>query len=110
MQVEHAHLTYQKSRLSDHGPSRTPAWRLRFVGGPARANWRSTGPDRERIVRIEDELEKVKRRRKLHRDSRARVPYPIAALVGYTNAGNVDAVQSDDAGKRAASRHAVCDA
>ncbi len=38
-------------------------------------------------MRIETELEKVKKRRKLHRDSRARVPYPIAALVGYTNAG-----------------------
>jgi GTP-binding protein HflX len=41
----------------------------------------------ERLARIEAELEKVKRRRKLHRESRARVPYPIAALVGYTNAG-----------------------
>jgi GTP-binding protein HflX len=41
----------------------------------------------ERIARIEDELEKVKRTRKLHRDSRKRVPYPIVALVGYTNAG-----------------------
>jgi GTP-binding protein HflX len=36
---------------------------------------------------LQAELEKVKKRRKLHRDSRARVPYPIAALVGYTNAG-----------------------
>jgi GTP-binding protein HflX len=41
----------------------------------------------ERIARIEAELEKVKRTRKLHRDSRKRVPYPIVALVGYTNAG-----------------------
>ncbi len=41
----------------------------------------------ERIARIEDELDKVKRTRKLHRDSRKRVPYPIVALVGYTNAG-----------------------
>ncbi|MFX4906848.1 GTPase, partial [Acinetobacter baumannii] len=41
----------------------------------------------ERIIRIENDLEKVKKRRKLHRDSRARVPYPIVALVGYTNAG-----------------------
>ena len=40
-----------------------------------------------RIARIEDDLEKVKRTRKLHRDSRKRVPYPIVALVGYTNAG-----------------------
>ena len=41
----------------------------------------------ERIARIEAELDKVKRTRKLHRDSRKRVPYPIVALVGYTNAG-----------------------
>ena len=41
----------------------------------------------ERIARIETELDKVKRTRKLHRDSRKRVPYPIVALVGYTNAG-----------------------
>jgi GTP-binding protein HflX len=41
----------------------------------------------ERLARIERELEGVKRTRKLHRDSRKRVPYPIAALVGYTNAG-----------------------
>src|SRR4030095_12700106 len=41
----------------------------------------------ERIARIESELDKVKRTRKLHRDSRKRVPYPIVALVGYTNAG-----------------------
>src|SRR5207249_8244344 len=41
----------------------------------------------ERIARIEKDLEKVKRTRKLHRDSRRRVPYPIVALIGYTNAG-----------------------
>ncbi len=41
----------------------------------------------ERIAGIESELKKVKRTRKLHRLSRQRVPYPIAALVGYTNAG-----------------------
>src|SRR5581483_7403594 len=41
----------------------------------------------ERIAKIERELEGVKKTRKLHRDSRKRVPYPIVALVGYTNAG-----------------------
>jgi GTP-binding protein HflX len=41
----------------------------------------------ERLAKIEAELEKVKRTRSLHRDSRRRVPYPIVALVGYTNAG-----------------------
>jgi GTP-binding protein HflX len=89
LQVEHAHLTYQKSRLVR---SWTHLERQRggfgFVGGPGESQLEI---DRrlieERLARIEDELERVKRRRKLHRDSRARVPYPIAALVGYTNAG-----------------------
>jgi len=89
LQVELAHLTYQKSRLVR---SWTHLERQRggfgFLGGPGETQIEA---DRraieERIVRIEDELEKVKRTRKLHRDSRKRVPYPIAALVGYTNAG-----------------------
>jgi GTP-binding protein HflX len=59
-----------------------------FLGGPGETQLET---DRrlieERLARIEEELERVKKRRKLHRDSRARVPYPIAALVGYTNAG-----------------------
>ena len=59
-----------------------------FLGGPGETQIET---DRrmieERIARIEAELEKVKRTRKLHRDSRKRVPYPIVALVGYTNAG-----------------------
>ena len=59
-----------------------------FLGGPGETQIES---DRrmieQRIARIEVELEKVKRTRKLHRDSRKRVPYPIVALVGYTNAG-----------------------
>src|SRR6185369_15456806 len=89
LQVELAHLTYQKSRLVR---SWTHLERQRggfgFLGGPGESQIET---DRrlieERVRRIEDELEKVKKRRKLHRDSRARVPYPIAALVGYTNAG-----------------------
>src|SRR5215470_2948324 len=89
LQVEHAHLTYQKSRLVR---SWTHLERQRggfgFLGGPGETQLEA---DRrmieERIARIEAELDKVKKRRKLHRDSRARVPYPIAALVGYTNAG-----------------------
>ena len=89
LQVEHAHLTYQKSRLVR---SWTHLERQRggfgFLGGPGETQLEA---DRrmieERIARIETELDKVKKRRKLHRDSRARVPYPIAALVGYTNAG-----------------------
>jgi GTP-binding protein HflX len=89
LQVEHAHLTYQKSRLVR---SWTHLERQRggfgFLGGPGESQLET---DRRlievRIARIEDELEKVKRTRKLHRDSRKRVPYPIIALVGYTNAG-----------------------
>jgi GTP-binding protein HflX len=89
LQVELAHLTYQRTRLVR---SWTHLERQRggfgFLGGPGESQLEI---DRrlieERIVRIEAELEKVKKRRKLHRDSRARVPYPIVALVGYTNAG-----------------------
>jgi GTP-binding protein HflX len=89
LQVELAHLTYQKSRLVR---SWTHLERQRggfgFLGGPGESQLET---DRrlieERIARIEKDLEKVKRTRKLHRDSRKRVPYPIVALVGYTNAG-----------------------
>ncbi len=89
LQVELAHLTYQKSRLVR---SWTHLERQRggfgFLGGPGETQIES---DRrmieERIARIEGDLDKVKRTRKLHRDSRKRVPYPIVALVGYTNAG-----------------------
>jgi GTPase len=89
LQVELAHLTYQRTRLVR---SWTHLERQRggfgFLGGPGESQLEI---DRrlieERILRIEAELDKVKKRRKLHRDSRARVPYPIGALVGYTNAG-----------------------
>jgi GTP-binding protein HflX len=89
LQVELAHLTYQKSRLVR---SWTHLERQRggfgFLGGPGETQIES---DRrlieERIAHLETELEKVKRTRKLHRLSRRRVPYPIVALVGYTNAG-----------------------
>jgi GTPase len=89
LQVEHAHLTYQKSRLVR---SWTHLERQRggfgFLGGPGETQLEA---DRriieERIARIEAELERVKRTRRLHRASRKRVPYPTVALVGYTNAG-----------------------
>jgi GTP-binding protein HflX len=89
LQVEHAALTYQRSRLVR---SWTHLERQRggfgFLGGPGETQLEA---DRriiqEQITRIESELTKVKRTRKLHRDSRKRVPYPIIALVGYTNAG-----------------------
>jgi GTPase len=89
LQVEHAHLTYQKSRLVR---SWTHLERQRggfgFLGGPGETQLEA---DRrmieERLARIDKELAKVKRTRGLHRESRRRVPYPIVALVGYTNAG-----------------------
>jgi GTP-binding protein HflX len=89
LQVEHAHLTYQKSRLVR---TWTHLERQRggfgFLGGPGETQLEA---DRrmieERLAKIEAELVKVKRTRELHRDSRRRVPYPIVALVGYTNAG-----------------------
>ena len=89
LQVELAHLTYQKSRLVR---SWTHLERQRggfgFLGGPGETQIET---DRriigERIDVIGKELEQVKRTRALHRESRQRVPYPAAALVGYTNAG-----------------------
>ncbi|GLK57495.1 GTP-binding protein HflX [Methylopila capsulata] len=89
LQVEHAHLTWQKSRLVR---SWTHLERQRggfgFLGGPGETQIEA---DRrmitERILKIERELEQVKRTRGLHRAGRKRVPYPVVALVGYTNAG-----------------------
>jgi len=89
LQVELAHLNYQRSRLVR---SWTHLERQRggfgFLGGPGETQIET---DRrliaERIAKIERELEGVKSTRKLHRKSRKRVPYQIVALVGYTNAG-----------------------
>ena len=89
LQVELAHLTYQRSRLVR---SWTHLERQRggfgFLGGPGETQIET---DRrligERIAKIKGELEEVKRTRSLHRRARKRVPYPIVALVGYTNAG-----------------------
>ena len=89
LQVELAHLNYQKSRLVR---SWTHLERQRggfgFLGGPGETQIEA---DRrviqERIVKIEKQLETVKRTRELHRKTRREVPYPIVALVGYTNAG-----------------------
>jgi GTP-binding protein HflX len=89
LQVELAHLVYQKSRLVR---SWTHLERQRggfgFLGGPGEtqieADRRIIG---ERIDVIRKELEHVRQTRRLHRKSRQRVPYPSVALVGYTNAG-----------------------
>ncbi len=89
LQVEHAHLSYQKGRLVR---SWTHLERQRggfgFLGGPGETQLEADRRVIEaRLARIERDLEGVKRTRKLHRLSRKRVPYPVVALVGYTNAG-----------------------
>jgi len=89
LQVELAALTYQRSRLVR---SWTHLERQRggfgFLGGPGESQLeidrRLIG---ERIVKIKRDLEDVTRTRGLHRKARRRVPYPVVALVGYTNAG-----------------------
>ena len=89
LQVELAHLDYQRTRLVR---SWTHLERQRggfgFLGGPGESqieiDRRLIG---ERIVKLKKELEQVRRTRGLHRKARERVPYPVVALVGYTNAG-----------------------
>lgn len=89
LQVELAHLKWQKSRLVR---SWTHLERQRgglgFIGGPGETQIEA---DRrliqERINRLEKDLEQVTRTRELHRAKRKKVPQPIVALVGYTNAG-----------------------
>lgn len=89
LQVEMAALSYQRTRL-------VRAWThlerqrggLGFVGGPGETQIEA---DRraidDQLVRLRRQLEKVIKTRSLHRDARAKVPFPIVALVGYTNAG-----------------------
>ncbi|TMV13638.1 GTPase HflX [Arenibacterium halophilum] len=89
LQVEMAALSYQRTRL-------VRAWThlerqrggLGFVGGPGETQIEA---DRRaidtQVVRLKRQLDKVVKTRALHRASRAKVPYPIVALVGYTNAG-----------------------
>lgn len=89
LQVELAHLNYQKGRLVR---SWTHLERQRggagFLGGPGETQIEA---DRrilqDKIVKLKRELETVKRTRELHRAKRKKVPYPIVAIVGYTNAG-----------------------
>ncbi|MEM7075983.1 MAG: GTPase HflX [Pseudomonadota bacterium] len=89
LQVEMAALSYQRTRL-------VRAWThlerqrggLGFVGGPGETQIEA---DRraidEQLVRLRRQLAKVAKTRELHRSARAKVPFPIVALVGYTNAG-----------------------
>ena len=89
LQVELAHLDYQRSRLVR---SWTHLERQRggfgFLGGPGETQIEA---DRrlidDRMVRLRKDLEQVRRTRGLHRSARRRVPFPVVALVGYTNAG-----------------------
>ena len=89
LQVEMAALTYQRTRL-------VRAWThlerqrggLGFVGGPGETQIEA---DRraidEQLARLRRQLDRTVRTRQLHRAARAKVPYPVVALVGYTNAG-----------------------
>src|SRR6056297_2432426 len=89
LQVEMAALSYQRTRL-------VRAWThlerqrggLGFVGGPGETQIEA---DRraidEQMTKLRRQLDKVVKTRELHRAARAKVPYPVVALVGYTNAG-----------------------
>jgi GTP-binding protein HflX len=89
LQVELAHLDYQAGRLVR---SWTHLERQRggfgFLGGPGETQIEADRRlIRDRMAKIRRELEQVKRTRGLHRDRRQRAPWPVIALVGYTNAG-----------------------
>ena len=89
LQVELAHLDYQAGRLVR---SWTHLERQRggfgFLGGPGETQIEADRRlIRDRMARIRKELDQVKRTRGLHRDRRQRAPWPVIALVGYTNAG-----------------------
>jgi len=89
LQVELAHLDYQAGRLVR---SWTHLERQRggfgFLGGPGETQIEADRRlIRDRMARIRRELDQVKRTRALHRDRRQRAPWPVVALVGYTNAG-----------------------
>lgn len=89
LQVELAHLDYQAGRLVR---SWTHLERQRggfgFLGGPGETQIEADRRMiRDRMARIRRELEQVRRTRGLHRDRREKAPWPVVALVGYTNAG-----------------------
>ena len=89
LQVELAHLDYQAGRLVR---SWTHLERQRggfgFLGGPGETQIEADRRMiRDRMAKIRRELDQVKRTRTLHRDRRQRAPWPVVALVGYTNAG-----------------------
>src|SRR3954465_8414359 len=89
LQVELAHLDYQAGRLVGSGPHlERPRGGFGFLGGPGETQIEADRRlIRDRMAKIRRELEQVKRTRALHRDRRQRAPWPVIALVGYTNAG-----------------------
>ncbi|WP_368669622.1 GTPase HflX [Roseibium sp. RKSG952] len=89
LQVDLAHLTWQKSRLVR---SWTHLERQRggvgFMGGPGETQIEADRRQiQERIIALQKHLEQVRRTRELHRKKRKKIPQPVVALVGYTNAG-----------------------
>ncbi|WP_367718801.1 GTPase HflX [Nitratireductor sp. GISD-1A_MAKvit] len=89
LQVDLAHLEYQRGRLVR---SWTHLERQRggggFMGGPGETQIEADRRQlQERIIRLKKDLEQVRRTRDLHRSKRRKVPFPIVAIVGYTNAG-----------------------
>ena len=89
LQVDLAHLEYQRGRLVR---SWTHLERQRggggFMGGPGETQIEADRRQlQERIMRLKKDLEQVRRTRDLHRAKRRKVPFPIVAIVGYTNAG-----------------------
>ena len=89
LQVELAHLEYQKGRLVR---SWTHLERQRggggFMGGPGETQIESDRRQlQDKIIKLKRELESVRRTRDLHRAKRKKTPYPVVAIVGYTNAG-----------------------
>ncbi len=89
LQVDLAHLTWQKSRLVR---SWTHLERQRggagFMGGPGETQIEADRRQiQERILSLQKQLESVRRTRELHRKKRKKIPQPVVALVGYTNAG-----------------------
>ena len=112
LQVELAHLNYQRSRLVR---SWTHLERQRggfgFMGGPGEtqieADRRLIG---ERIAHLGNEIKKVQATRRLHRAGRQRVPYRVVALVGYTNAGKSTLFNRLTRSRRSGCGHVIRDA